>query len=103
MNRTNFKTSSYMALSALVVAFATGPATAAGWGTLKGKFVLDGTAPKPPAVDASKDAFCVSQHPVDQTVVVGKDSGIANIVVYLKPGKGEKVEVHPDFAKTLAE
>jgi hypothetical protein len=47
---------------------------AAGWGNIKGKFVIDGTAPKVPAIDASKDAFCVSAHPVDESVEVSKDS-----------------------------
>jgi hypothetical protein len=104
MNNVNLKTRWIATASALAaavsVAISAGPAAAASWGSLKGKFVLDGAAPKVPAVDASKDAYCVSQHPVDQTIVVGKDNAIANIVVYLKPGKGEKLEVHPDYEKS---
>ncbi len=40
-------------------------AVAAGWGTIKGKFVVDGKAPALPAIDATKDAYCVEQKPID--------------------------------------
>jgi hypothetical protein len=71
--------------------------TAAGWGTIKGKFVVDGTAPTPSPVDASKEAFCVEHHPVDNSIVI-EGGNLANVVVYLRPARGKKVEVHPDFA-----
>lgn len=70
---------------------------AAGWGTIKGKFVVDGVAPKLPAIDASKDAFCVEHKPIDQSVVVDDKGNLANVVVYLRTGRNEKVEVHPDY------
>jgi plastocyanin len=73
-------------------------AQAAGWGSLKGKFVVDGAAPKAAAIDASKDAFCVSQHPVDETVMVGKDGALGDVVVFLRVGAGKTVDVHPDYA-----
>ena len=73
-------------------------AHAAGWGTIKGKFVVDGTAPKLPAVDASKEAYCVEHHPINQSVVVDDKGNLANVVVFLRPARGGKVDVHPDYA-----
>lgn len=74
---------------------------AAGWGSLKGRFVVDGNVPEPVAIDATSDAFCVEQHPMDQSVLVSEDGGLANALVYLKVGRRETVEVHPDFASQL--
>lgn len=71
---------------------------AAGWGTIKGKFVVDGAAPTVPAVDATKDAYCVEHHPVDESIVVDDQGDLANVVVFLRTGRNEKVEVHPDYA-----
>jgi hypothetical protein len=73
-------------------------AAAAGWGTIKGKFVVDGAAPTLAAVDASKDAFCVEHKPVDESVVVDDKGNLANVVVFLRTGRNQKVEVHPDYA-----
>jgi hypothetical protein len=73
-------------------------AQAAGWGTIKGKFVVDGTAPTLPAVDASKEAYCVEHHPINQSVVVDDKGDLANVVVFLRPARGAKVDVHPDYA-----
>ena len=72
-------------------------ADAAGWGTIKGKFVVDGTAPKPGPVDASKDAYCVEHHPIDQSLVVDDNGNLANVVVFLRTGRNEKIDVHPDY------
>ena len=71
--------------------------SAAGWGTIKGKFVVEGAPPKPPAIDASKEPYCVEHHPIDQSVVVDDNGNLANVVVYLRTGRNEKVEVHPDY------
>jgi plastocyanin len=78
-------------------------AQAAGWGNIKGKFVIDGAAPKAPAIDASKDAFCVAAHPMDESVEVSKDGGVGDIVVFLRVGTGKTVDVHPDFAASKDE
>jgi plastocyanin len=74
-------------------------ADAAGWGTIKGKFVVDGAAPEAKPVDASKDAFCakLDPAPIDESVVVGDSGGLANVVVFLRTGRNEKVDVHPDY------
>jgi plastocyanin len=75
-------------------------AHAGGWGSLKGKFVVDGAAPKLPAIDASKDAYCVAAHPVDESVMAGSDGALGDVVVFLRVGTGKTVDVHPDYAAT---
>jgi plastocyanin len=78
-------------------------ADAAGWGSLQGRFVLDGSAPEFPPVDASKDAYCVEHQPVNEHVVVGDDGGLANVVLYIRLGRRDKIEPHPDYAAALKE
>ncbi|MGD9636251.1 MAG: hypothetical protein AB7G28_09680 [Pirellulales bacterium] len=77
-------------------------AAAAGWGTIKGKFVVDGAAPTAKPIDASKDAYCAKHDPppIDQAVVVDASGNLANVVVFLRPARGKKVDVHPDFNAT---
>jgi hypothetical protein len=65
------------------------------WGTLKGKFVYDGAAPAAVALDTAKDPLC-TQKVFDEQLVVGKDGGLANVVVYVRT-KG--VKVNPEYAK----
>jgi plastocyanin len=76
-------------------------ASAAGWGTIKGKFVVDGAPPELKPVDATKDPYCAKHDPapIDESVVV-TDGNLANAVVFLRAGRREKVEVHPDFEAT---
>lgn len=65
-----------------------------GWGNLKGKFVYNGPAPAPPAIDATKEPFCTKEKLVDEQLVVGADGGLANVVVWVK---NADVKVHPDY------
>lgn len=100
----NFDRCLLIAVVALLAAqLGTGAASAAGWGSIKGKFVVDGAAPTLPPVDASKEAFCVQHHPVDNSVVVDASGNLANVVVYLRPARGKKIEVHPDVAAQHAQ
>jgi hypothetical protein len=87
-----------IALALLSIALGVSGADAAGWGTIKGKFVVDGAPPVLPPIDASKDAYCVAHHPIDQSVVVDDKGELANVVVFLRTGRDEKVDVHPDYA-----
>ena len=67
-------------------------------GTLKGQFLFDGTAPAPAAVAITADpAFCGKHGVVDESLVIGKDGGIANIVVYMYLSRGETVPIHPAY------
>lgn len=73
------------------------------WGTLTGRVVLKGEPPKLAKLDASKDKFCCTADPQNESLKLGKDQGIANVVVYLKPARGKAVAVHPDYAKSLSD
>ena len=93
----------------LIVGFGVGTAistttiAAAEWGSLKGRFVVEGTPPKPEPLVVTKDQFCIDKKPMSQTVVVGPKGELANAVVFLRLERGAKVEAHPDYAAKLAE
>ncbi len=78
-------------------------AGAAEWGSLKGRFVVDGPPPTLPALDVGTEAVCSMHHPVNQAVVVGEDGSLANVVVYVYLRRGEKIDVHPDYAASKDE
>jgi hypothetical protein len=84
-------------------AFVTLSADAAEWGTIKGRFVIDGTPPKLPPLQVTKDEFCIKIQPKDESVVVGENNGLVNAVVFLRVPRGGKVVVHPDYAAQLKE
>ena len=69
------------------------PVDAATAGDVSGKITLDGTAPVMKAINMSAEPYCTSQHPtpvVPQDVVVGTGNGLANVVVYVKDGLGDR-------------
>ncbi len=71
---------------------------AAGWGSLKGRILLEGTPPKLTPLDASKDPFCQMKKPVNEEIVVGKNNALVNAVVYLRVASGApKVEINPEY------
>ena len=63
-------------------------ATGVGWATLRGRFVLDGTAPQlKPKTGVNKDtAVCApgGQAPLDPVLLVDGNGGIANVAIYLR-------------------
>ena len=70
----------------------------AGGGTLKGKFVYGGGAPKPAAVEVNADkAFCGKHGLVDESVVVAENGGLANVIIYLYLSRGDTVAVDPAY------
>jgi hypothetical protein len=77
-----------------------------GWGSLSGKFVYDGTAPKPEPLAITKDAeFCGKHQPVNEELLVNSENGgIQNVVVmlYLKP-REKAPAPHPDYAAAKSE
>jgi hypothetical protein len=94
------------ALKAALIAamFAAAPAAeAAEWGSLKGRFVVDGAPPQLPPLKVDKDQFCIDTQPKNDMVVIGKDNGLVNGVVYIFLGRRGKIEVHPDYAALLKE
>ena len=86
--------------TAATPAAATASVSAEGWGTLKGRVVLNGPDPKFPPLDGSaKDPeVCAKEVLVNERLVVGPDNGIKYALVYIpKP-----TSVNPD-AKTAAQ
>jgi len=73
-------------------------AKSTGWGTIKGRFVYDGTPPKPAILSINKDAEVCGKHPLNnESLLVASDGGIANVAIY---ARDRKIEVHPDYAAT---
>lgn len=70
------------------------PAAGGDWGTVKGKFVFNGPAPKAEKIDASKEAFCMKEDLFEEAFVVDKDGGFANVCVWVRT---KDVKVHPDY------
>jgi hypothetical protein len=84
-------------LAVTATGFVAPPAVAAGWGTIKGRFVYKGTV-KPAPIQPTKDPeYCGKHELVDETIVVGKDGGLQNVFVYLFPGRGKKVDIHESY------
>jgi plastocyanin len=79
------------------------PAMAAGWGSVKGRFVVDGKAPEPPALLVDKDQFCIDNKPTNDAILVGEGGALQNVIVYLRLPRTGKVEAHPDYAAKLKE
>jgi plastocyanin len=92
-----------LAISCVVVATLSSMIVAAEWGSLKGRFVVDGTPPKPEPLVVTKDQYCIDKKPMSQSAVVGPKGELANAVVFLRLERGGKVESHPDYASQLSE
>jgi hypothetical protein len=64
--------------------------SAAGDGKITGSVKFQGTAPHMRGIDMSKDPYCSKAHESDpahiEEVVVGKDGGLQNVVLYLSEG-----------------
>lgn len=91
-------------ISSLHFAFVNTTANAADWGTVKGRFVLDGTLPERPKLVINKDVeFCGKHEPRSEKLVVhSEDRGIANIVIWLDTKPGEKPAIHPSFEESAS-
>src|SRR5579862_630625 len=67
--------------------------SAAGEGKITGTVKLDGPAPHMRGIDMSKDPYCVKANAANpahmETVVVGKDNGLENVVLYLDGWSGQ--------------
>jgi plastocyanin len=76
-------------------------ASAEGWGSIKGRFVVDGTPPKLTPLVVNKDQYCINKMPKNDSVVIGKDHALVNAVVYLRLPLGATVDVNPEYAAEL--
>jgi hypothetical protein len=71
-------------------------AKATGWGTIKGRFVYDGTPPTPGNISITKDQDVCAKHPLsNESLLVARDGGLANVVLF---ARNKNLEVHPDYA-----
>jgi hypothetical protein len=70
---------------------------AAEWGSLSGRVVLDGEPPESQPIKPTKDQFCMSIGPPNETLQVGKDGGLANVVIYIRVKRGQSLDIHPDY------
>ena len=87
---------------ALVILFGAQNAQAQ-WGDLTGTFVLDGPAPAPvPLNTEGKDApVCNGAVKLfDESVVVGKEGGLANVVIYVR---SKDVKIHESYQKVATD
>jgi hypothetical protein len=91
--KVKLKAAGMLAALLLVVAIAIthGPGVkAAGNGKITGTVKLDGTAPHMKGIDMSKDPYCSKAHESSpaalELVVVGKNNGLENVVLYISQG-----------------
>ena len=70
-----------------------GAADAGGGGSLKGTAKIEGATLKPTRIDMSSDPNCAKAHPTPATtedVVIGANNGLANVIVYVADGLGDR-------------
>jgi hypothetical protein len=71
-----------LAIAGLLVGAAAG--TAADWGTLKGKFILEGAAPAPTPLKGTEKDGCNKFKLLDEGIIVGANNELGNVFVYLR-------------------
>lgn len=79
------------------------PAVASETATVAGRFVVVGELAKPAAIVVEKDPFCEKCQPVDETVLVGADGGLANAVVWVRVPRGRTLPLPEGDAAAIAE
>jgi hypothetical protein len=72
--------------------------SAAEWGSIKGRILIDGMPKKPAPLVVAKDQFCINARPENDALVIGKENALVNAVVYLRVGTGApKVAINPGY------
>jgi plastocyanin len=63
-------------------------------GSVGGGVTVDGTVAPPRKINMAAEPSCAAAHagnpPVDQTIVVGDNKALANVIVYVKEGVGDR-------------
>ncbi|MEX1039579.1 MAG: hypothetical protein WDZ51_03040 [Pirellulaceae bacterium] len=91
-------------LAAVAAMMLVSPVVAQEWATVKGRFVLDGEAPKPAALDITKDKeYCGDFDLKDDTIKVDADKNLANVAMWLFLGRNEEAPTHPSYAEKMKE
>ena len=97
----NTNTKTFRMIVTLALLALSAPAFAEDWGDLHLKFKLDGVAPPPGKLVIDKDQAICGKHALfNETLTVGKDGQLPNLVVFISPKAGTKVPVHKDYEKT---
>lgn len=89
-------------VAAALVLSLTASSSAAEWGSLKGRFVVDSVPPKPNPLVVTQDQFCIDKKPMNESIVVADDGSLANAVVFIRLARRETIDVHPDYAAQLS-
>ncbi len=78
-------------------------AKAEDWGTLKGRFIFDGTPPKMEKIEVNKDVeYCgMPPAPMEETYIVGPKGEVKNVIIWVRTPK--TIKVHPDVAKLTSD
>lgn len=98
---TTFHTTTFRVALFLGACLIAATVSAAEWGTLKGRFVFDGKKPEQAKINPNKDVEVCSKHPLlDESLVVGDEGGLANVVVFLRT---KTTDIHPDYAAKATE
>jgi plastocyanin len=93
-----------LSVSAYVPVVNAGPADAASGGSLTGAVKFEGSALKPARIDMSSDPSCAKAHPTPATtedLLVGGNSGLENVIVYVSDGLGDKTFEAPQQAVVI--
>ena len=70
----------------------------AGWTTVKGRFVVNGSVPPAKPIDITKDhEFCGQHSLFNESIVIGKDNGLANVVIFVRTAK---IPINKEYDKT---
>jgi plastocyanin len=72
-----------------------------GWATLTGRFVLEGNAASPSRLTVDKDqGVCGAHQLFDESIVIGKDKGIANVAIYVTT---RKIPINKSYDKSASD
>ena len=73
-----------------------------GWGTLKGRFVYDGTPPSLLKLTPTKDLSVCGKHELynESLIVNPENKGIQNVVIFIYTKKGQTPPIHESYAST---
>jgi plastocyanin len=72
-----------------------------GWATVTGRFVLEGNAPPRSPLTVDKDqSVCGAHQLFDESIVIGKDRGIANVAIFVTT---RKIPINKSYDKSASD
>ena len=75
------------------------PAATGDWGTLKGKFVVQGTLPAIAQLPVTKDKEFCGVGVNNDSLLIGKNNELGNVCLWLSIGRGDEAPApHPSYA-----